>query len=206
MKRLIIQIALVVASIFLIYLVYESIMEPVRFQKSVDDRNEVIIEKIKQIKDLQVEFKKQHGHYSTTFDSLIDFYNTGRMPIVLKSGSVDTLSDAQALKLGLITRDTSFVSIKDTLFKNVENFKIEKLAIVPFTHGKVLFELETSSIVRASFVLPVMEIRCYMKDYLEDVKEKELLKNQINLLIEMEKFPGLKLGSLEDVSLEGNWQ
>ncbi len=206
MKKLAVQLVLVVIVIFLGYKVYDSIMEPVRYKKAWTDREKIIIDKLNSIKELQIEYKKIYGKYTGSFDTLIYFYENDKMPLVLKNGTVpDTLSEEQALKMGIITRDTTYVPIKDTLLKDVENFNIKNIAIVPFTHGKVKFEMEASTVDRANFKVPVFEVRCYKKDYLAEIKEQDLLKNDLNIMKEDDKFPGLILGSLTEPSTDGNW-
>ena len=206
MKKLLIQLVLVVMVFFLGYKVYDSIMEPVRYKKSTSDREKIIIEKLNQIKELEIQYKKLNGKYSGSFDTLIDFYLNDQMPLVYKSGTVpDTLTEEQALNMGLITRDTTFIAIKDTLLKDVEGFDIHKISLVPFTHGKVKFELEVSTVKRANFDVPVFEVRSYKKDYLAEIKEQDLLQNDLLIMKEDDKFPGLKLGSLTEPSTDGNW-
>jgi hypothetical protein len=206
MKKIIIQLALVIIVGFLGYMVYDSIMQPVRYQKATEDRENMVKERLNQIKVLQLEFKKIHNRYTANFDSLIDFYNNAEMPLILKSGVVpDSLSEEQALKMGLITRDTSYVAMKDTLFKDVKDFEIENIMYVPFTHKKVKFEMETGTVERANFQIPVFEVRSYKKDYLAEINEQELLQNDLLLMEADEKFPGLKLGSLVEPSTDGNW-
>jgi hypothetical protein len=206
MKKLLIQLVLVIIVIFLGYEVYDSIMEPVRYKKAWTDREKIIIDKLNSIKELQIEYKKINGKYTCSFDTLIDFYENGQMPLVMKNGTVpDTLSEEQALEMGIISRDTTLIAIKDTLLKNVENFNIENIAIVPFTHGKVKFEMEASTVDRANFKVPVFEVKCYKKDYLAEIKEQDLLQNDLNIMKEDDKFPGLILGSLTEPSTDGNW-
>ena len=128
------------------------------------------------------------------------------MPLVLKNGTVpDTLTEEQALEAGIITRDTTLIAIKDTLLKDVANFDIATIDLVPFTHGKVKFEIESSTVDRANFKVPVFEVRCYKKDYLAEIKEQDLLQNDLSIMNEDGKFPGLKLGSLTEPSTDGNW-
>jgi hypothetical protein len=206
MKKLIIQIVLVIVVIFLGYKVYDSIMEPVRYQKATLDREKVIIDKLNLIKELQIEYRKIYGKYAGSFDTLQHFYSFEAMPVVLKSGTVpDTLSEEAALELGLITRDTTFIPIKDTLFNSIEDFDIATLHIVPFTHGKISFEIEAANVVRSNFEVPVFEVRCLKIDYLAEIKEQSLLRNDLNIMKEEDKYPGLKLGSLNEPSTDGNW-
>ncbi len=206
MKKLLIQIALLIIVGFMGYKVYDSIMEPVRYKKATDDREKVIIEKLNEIKELQMEFKKINARYANSFDTLKDFYTLGVMPVVFKKGVVpDTLTEEQALEMGIITRDTTLIAIKDTLLQDAKNFDISILHIVPFTEGKVSFEIETGEVDRANFKVSVFEVRCYKADYLAGINEQSLLKNDLNLMKEDGKFPGLKLGSLTEPSTDGNW-
>jgi len=206
MKKLLIQLVLVVMVFFLGYKVYDSIMEPVRYKKSTSDREKIIIEKLNQIKELEIQYKKLNGKYAGSFDTLVDFYLNDQMPLVYKSGTVpDTLTEEQALNMGLITRDTTLIAIKDTLLNDIEGFDIHKLSLVPFTHGKVKFELDISTVKRANFDVPVFEVRSYKKDYLAEIKEQDLLQNDLLIMKEDDKFPGLKLGSLTEPSTDGNW-
>lgn len=204
-KRVLIQVALLLVVFFLVYEVYQSIMEPVRFKKVIETRENVIKVKLNEIKVLQVEFKKINNSYTASFDSLIQFYNEGMMPMVLKHGTVpDTLTEQAALDLGLITRDTTYIAIKDTLFKDVQNFDISKISDVPFTQN-IKFEMESGEVIRANFKIPVFQVRCLMSDYLWNIKQQDLLENEIRIMKDEEKFPGLFLGSMDEPSTDGNW-
>ncbi|MCK5846030.1 MAG: hypothetical protein KAG84_01210 [Bacteroidales bacterium] len=206
MKKLAVQIVMIAIVIFLGYKVYESIMEPVEYKTSTEVREKVIKKKLGYIKVLEIEYKKIYGSYMSDFDTLIDFYHNDSMPMVMKIGSVpDTLTETMALELGIISRDTSRIAISDTLLKDMVEFKVDEFELVPFTHGKVKFEIAAGTVERANFDVPVFEIKCYKKDYLAEIKAQELLKNDILIMKEDDKFPGLKLGSLTEPSTDGNW-
>jgi len=204
--KLIIQIVLVIGVIFLGYMLYSSIMEPVKYKKVKTQREKVIINKLLNIKELQVEYKIINNKYTASFDTLKDFYLNGQMAVVLKVGTNDTLTEERALELGLISRDTTYISIKDTLLTDVENFNINTIDIVPFTDGKVKFKMNAGFVDKNNFKVAVFEVSCLMEDYLSDIEQQELLKNQMILIKEDGKFPGLILGSMEEPSTDGNWQ
>lgn len=204
--KVIIQIVLIVVVGFLAYMLYSSIMEPVKFETVKKQREAVIIDKLMNIKELQIEYKNIHSEYAPNFDSLIKFYEYGQMAVVLKIGTNDTLTEERALELKLISRDTSYVAIKDTLLLNVENFNINTISVVPFTNGKVHFKMESALVDRSNFKVPVFEVSCLMKDYLSDIEQQDYLNNLLLQMKEDSKFPGLKLGSMEDPSTDGNWQ
>ena len=204
--KLIIQIVLVIGVVFLAYMLYSSIMEPVKYEKVKTQREKVIINKLLNIKKLQVEYKIINNKYTASFDTLKDFYLNGQMAVVLKVGTNDTLTEEKALELGLISRDTTYVNIKDTLLTDVENFNINTIEIVPFTNGKVKFKMDAGFVDKNNFKVAVFEVSCLMKDYLSDIEQQELLNNQLILITEDGKFPGLVLGSMEEPSTDGNWQ
>ena len=55
--KTIICIVLALCAIFLVYKIYDGIMEPVRFNKEVEARQKVAVQRLKDIRDLQVAFK-----------------------------------------------------------------------------------------------------------------------------------------------------
>lgn len=205
MKKILLQIALGIISIILVYFIYESIMGPVRFNQTRSEREAKIIEKLKDIRNVQIAFKSVYGRYSSSFDTLIDFLEHGYMPIVLKKGTVpDSLTEAQALKLKIITRDTSRVLAKDSLFGNRKDFNIKELALVPTTNGKK-FEINAGKITKGSFQVPVFEVCIPFKEYLGDL-DKNLLQNLIQAREDINQYPGLKVGSMLEPSTDGNWE
>ena len=73
----------------LVYLNVQSISEPVKFKKHREYRESVAIQRLKDIRDLQVAFKNVNAHYASTIDSLKLFYNEGKMKITMNVGSKD---------------------------------------------------------------------------------------------------------------------
>ncbi len=204
MKR-VIEFVLFVAIIVMGYLLYESIQRPIRFNREKDERYEKTIQRLKDIRQAQVAYRSSHGKYTGSFDTLINFLKTDSFAIVKAVGEVpDSLTEKEALEKGLITRDTTFVSVKDSLFK--KNYYIDSLQYVPYTDGKK-FNLGAGVIETGSKVK--------VKVFEASVKNKTLLKGLdeqliINLNDRQKKitgFPGLKVGSLEEATNNaGNWE
>ena len=87
--------------IFLTVITVKSVMEPVEFNKEKAAREKVAIQQLKDIRDLQVAYKSVNGKFVSTFDSLQTFYNTGKMKVVMKVGSMDdslAVANTKALK------------------------------------------------------------------------------------------------------------
>ena len=66
-----------------------SIQKPVKFQDEVAARSKVGIQRLKDIRTLQVAYKSVNGKFVSTIDSLKTFYETGKMSVVMQIGSAD---------------------------------------------------------------------------------------------------------------------
>lgn len=117
--RLILQIFLGVAAVVLAFFIYDSIMKPVRFNSEKDKRVAIVVERLKDIRKVQAAYKSAYGRYIGDMDSLIIFLETGRLPFVKMIGNVpDTLTETEALKMKIISRDTAYDNAYDVLFSD----------------------------------------------------------------------------------------
>ena len=82
-KLTIINIALVVVAIFLAYMVYHSISQPVIFENSKTEREIKVVQNLKDIRSTQGLFKENYNRYTASFDTLIEFIRTGELPVVV---------------------------------------------------------------------------------------------------------------------------
>lgn len=204
-KKTIIQIVLVVVAIVLTYLVYDSIMRPVRFNEEVSKREAVIIEKLKDIRTMEIAYKSVYNKYTGSFDTLIDFMKNGKIPIIKKIGNVpDSLTEDQALKMKLVSRDTVYVNAYKELFKGEKEINFNTLKLIPFSNKKE-FKVSAAIITKSSVQVPVFEVTASFDDYLFEMDDQSLL-NKKTKAKDLNKFDGLKLGSLEEPSTDGNWE
>ncbi|MBP5365788.1 MAG: hypothetical protein J6Y82_07675 [Bacteroidales bacterium] len=207
--KIVLHIVFLGTIVFLAYLLYESIMEPIRFQEQYDKRKTAIVNRLKQIRDVQVAYKANYNKYTGSFDTLIDFAKNGNMKLVMMEGSLtDSLlkegwTEAKAIKAGIIKRDTVYVAIKDTLCKD---YNPDSLRFVPFTNNQK-FEMGASAITTSSgLVIPVFEASVTNRVFLKGLDNQQ----RINMDKEAEqlgRFPGIKVGSLEEANNNaGNWE
>jgi len=190
-----IQIALVLVILVLIYFVYESIMEPVRFEKEKNLREEAVIQRLKDIRSAQLVHRTVHGRFNTSLDSLIEFAKTKDMPVIKAIGNVpDTLTEAEALKMGLVQRDTIWVSIKDSLFRD-SKYPLDSLSVIPFSGGET-FKLDAGEIERGYVKVQVFEAIANREQYMKGLDFKVWYQRQ----------DGLKVGSMVEPSTDGNWE
>lgn len=204
-----IQIILALAIVGLSYLIYESIQKPIRFQEKQQTRATAVIERLKKIRDIQVAYKSLNSKYTGSFDTLIDFANNGKLPIIKMEGSLSDsliaagMTEAKAVKEGIIKRDTVYISVKDTLLKSLAP---DSLRFVPFTN-KAQFEMAAGNITTGSgVVVPVFEAKVTNKVYLNGLDRQEII-NMNDLARSLDRYPGLMVGSIEEANNNaGNWE
>ncbi|MDR2510944.1 MAG: hypothetical protein LBC89_00445 [Bacteroidales bacterium] len=211
----IIIIVLALLSVVIAFLIYRSIMAPVKFENLRKSKEEIIVKKMKDIREVELAFKSVHQHFTSDFDSLSAFLSDGKLPTVIKSGEIpDTMTERQALKLGLITRDTVYQNAFDVLSKKFlshitnRNDFVRNLAFIPTTNRTESFILNAGFIERSGLKVPVVECRAEVDQYIKDENANtiQLLRNYKKLQEDINKFPGLKFGSMFEAATDGNWE
>ncbi len=199
MKQNIIKVLLSIVIIVLGYFVVNSIMSPVKFENERERRERIVINQLKEIRDVQIAFKSIHSEYAKNFDTLIDFINTGQIPIV------NIIPDPTDTTFTKTINDTiGYIGVIDTLFKSRPDFNPNNIRYVPFSGG-VEFKLDAGKIEISKTQVNVFEVSAMYKDILKDMDE-QLIRNLLKKLSELEKFEGLKVGSMLEASIDGNWE
>lgn len=204
MKSLIKILSYVILPLMIIggvYLLFQSVMKPVRFNKSVSDRESIAIERLKDIRTLQVAFKAEHGRFLPTTDSLVDFYRNGVITIVKQVGSMD---DSVAVAQKRVYRDSIKVNVCDTLLKNRVN-TIDSLNFIPFSGGKRI-SMEAVVKVVSGVNVPLFEAYMPYDDLLKGL-DRQLVVNLKAEKEDMGRYTGLKVGSVTQPNNNaGNWE
>ncbi len=190
-----------IAIIVLVYLNYESIMEPVRFDNEVERREAVAIDRLVSIRTLQEAYKTGHRRFLSTTDSLIDFYKNGKITIVRQIGSMD---DSVAVAEGRVSRDSIEIFVKDTLLKGKGSL-IDSISFIPFSGGK---RINMQSVVRkvSGIEIPLFEATIPYDDLLNGL-DRQLIVNLKAEKEDMHQYTGLKVGDIENPNNNaGNWE
>jgi len=204
--RMPLQIVLIASILILGFWIYKSIMEPIRFNREMAARDQVVIEQLKDIRTAQLEYRKVNGTFAATFDTLFYFLENGKLPLVTKIGEADTLTETEALRRGYIVRDTTYIPVLDTLFKEKpEGFDYHNLRFVPFTNKMDTMFLDAGIINKSGVDVPVFVASVEYVVYLRGLDEQQI-KNIVETKNQLEKFPGLKVGSMEESNFDGNWE
>jgi hypothetical protein len=209
MKAKQIVLLLIPINIILAYFVYNSINSEVEFQKVAKVRIAENIQKLKDLRQVQIAFKKVNNTYANNFDVLIDFLENDSMPIVKATRETpDSLingiqmSDELALELGLITRDTAYILAKETVFDNVylnsrnEKFPLELAALTQVPHSDENYNINAGIVEKGKVLVQVFEISATYGAVFTGLDAK-------NKSYELDGL--LKVGSMDEASLNGNW-
>lgn len=208
--RTVIQSILAIGVLLLAYLLFESIQEPIRFNREVKKRETATIQKLKDIRKAEEFYKAKYNVYTGSFDTLIGFVKYDSLPIIMAIGSIpDSLYDLgvtekKAIEMGIIIRDTSYVSVLDSIFP--PNYQIDSLRYVPYARSEQFFlgaaELETASKVKVK----VFEAHV-LNNILLHGMDRQLVINYNADKQKIVGFKGLKVGSLEaSTNNAGNWE
>ena len=195
----IINIALAVVALVLVYLVYRSISEPVVFENTRKEREIQVVQSLKDIRSTQVLFKQTYNRYTGSFDSLIEYVKTGELPVV------NIVADPNDTTFTKTINDTvGYVKVIDSLFGRREGFDINSLRVVPFSQGNE-FELQAGYIKRGGLKVAVFEAKTPYSTYLWDL-DHQRVNNLRAEQEDLDKYAGLKVGSMDEASTNGNWE
>ena len=104
-----IQIVLIAIAILLGYLIFNSVQRPIEFEKAKKERYEKVVERLKDIRKAELAYKDVNGEFTGSWDTLIGFVKTGKLPLVRKIGMLtDSMvaagwTEETAIKKGKIT-------------------------------------------------------------------------------------------------------
>ena len=211
MKR-IAQIILGVVILGLVYVIYDQISTPIRFDDEVKVRNAQVIDRIKDIRTAQRSFKSKYQRFTGSFDTLISFVLNDSLELERKIvDEDDSVAMAMLKKSGRKNVQKFKVAVIDTVFapKKLSRADVENLRYIPGTANKAQFIMEAGIITTESKVMiPVVECRAPYKMYLDTVEFRQDIINLIdNDVHNLQRYPGIKFGSMETGNNEaGNWE
>ena len=193
--------------IFFSYQIYDSINGPINFNKVKNERYKKVINRLKDIRVSQIAHKDVKGYYANNFDSLINFIDNGIFTLIEKRDSsyleYDRTYRIDMLKEVIVIDTLGFVSVKDSLFKINNDYKM--MSKIPIEGVEENFTINADIIDKNGYNVPVFEVKV-SKDIVLFDQDTDLLKEE-NETISVDGVNGseIVLGSLTEVSVNGNW-
>ena len=170
---------------------YKTIKEDIDFQNEWEFRKTHIVQNLVDIRSAQLAYKNVNGQFTPSFDSLLTFIKNDSFTVVKAIGTVpDTLSEQEAVELGIVQRDTFMVSVRDSVF-SISSFKkrkdipfiLDSLPYVPFTGAP--FVMDAGLLDKGNLQVPVFEAKdtaSFNPDHM------------------------LQVGSMTEANTNGNWE
>lgn len=192
---------------FFSYQIYDSINGPINFNKVKNERYKKVINRLKDIRVSQIAHKDVKGYYANNFDSLINFIDNGIFTLIEKRDSsyleYDRTYRIDMLKEVIVIDTLGFVSVKDSLFKINNDYKM--MYKIPIEGVEENFTINADIIDKNGYNVPVFEVKV-SKDIVLFDQDTDLLKEE-NETISVDGVNGseIVLGSLTEVSVNGNW-
>ena len=222
------NIVLGVCAIALVYICYASIMGPINFEKAKKHRDKAVVARLIDIRKAQAEYRNIYKQYTASFDTLIDFVKTQKIPFVSKEGVLsdkqleDGMTEKKAMaiiekakktgrydevkKWGLenFKRDTMWVAVLDTIYP--KGFNADSMKYIPHGNG-AQFEMNVKNdTAKSGAPVYLFEVKAPYETYLSGLDKQEII-NLKDLDSKLGKYSGLMVGSIDTPNNgAGNWE
>ncbi len=210
MGKKIIELILALVVVGLSFYIYVLIATPIKFEKEQKVREAAVIERIKDIRTAERQFKSKYQRFTADFDTLINFVLTetmeGERKIVDEN---DSVAMAKLKKMRKKNIEKFTYSVKDSMFKHLTPEQVQNLRYIPYTGNKTEYILEAGIITTESkVVIPTVECRAPYIAFLDTLEYRQEVINLVdNNIHNLNRYPGIKFGSMEGGNNEaGNWE
>ncbi len=205
--KIALQALLWILAIFFSYKIYDAINGPINFNKVKNERYADVINRLKLIRKAQIAHKDVKGVYSNNFDSLVKFIDEGIFTLIQKRDSsymeYDRTYRIDMLREVVVVDTLGFVPVKDSLFKDSDVYR--NFAQVPVEGVEATFDIDAKIVDKNGYKVPVFEVKVAKNIVLYD-QDKDLLKQENETVsVDGVNGPAIILGSLTEVSTNGNW-
>ncbi len=204
MKAKQIALILIPLNIILAYFVFNSIDSEVEFNKEAKVRIAENVQKLKDLRQVQTKYKQAKGTFADNFEALTHFLENDSISIVKAIGETpDTLTDVQALELGIISRDTAYVLAKETVFDDAyldsrnKNFPLDIANLTTVPYSNEVYSIDAGQVEKGKVIVQVFEISTNYGTVFTGL-DAENKSYELGAL--------LKVGSMDEASLNGNWK
>lgn len=199
----IVSILLLAAAALLIYKINFEIVKPIKFDKEKKVRYAKVIDKMKIIRDAEVAHKKVIGKYTANGEDLIKFLDTAKFALTQTRNVPKTIYVGGGLTKEIEERVVDTIGYEDVRASFVGR-DYKNMLSIPGTNQN--FKIEVGKIEKLPGVkADVFQIQVNKSDILKGM-DYNLIKQEEEAIGGDEiKGAFIKVGSLDEVSEDGNW-
>ena len=192
----ILTIVFATTSVGLAYYLYYAINTTIQETKRIATMEAAIIDQLKLIREAELGYKAVHGRYTSNWDSLMHFVDSGYFYITERIETVITLdygADSTSVQIDTLGR----VQVIDSLYNahKYPNFNLAELPYVPGITPKIKFLIWADKIKKANLLVSSVEV--WNPSPINPDRDEE---SEINI-----KKP-LRFGSRTNITTAGNWE
>ena len=195
-----IKAVLIVACLFLTIRIYQSIMQPIKFQRIERSRLCDITEQLENIREAQLAYKSEMGSYCASIQELLGFVDTGFISIIERKDTsfmyYDKIYQKEMNKDSVMIRVLGQEKVSMQLFG--EGFMAESLRHISGTDSS--FSMDASEINKNGVDVATFEVSAPYKVIFADIAEnfpQAYGKAENN---------SLTIGSLTEPTISGNYK
>jgi hypothetical protein len=197
----------------LAYFNYNAIYGPVEFNKEKVERYKRVIDKLKDIREVQIAHKEVAGYYAKDFNSLLTFLDTAEYTITQRV-DIKELDEEQTKAFGVdiyvdrVRVDTlRFRGVKDSLFGSSDRYK--NMMEVPFTRdengNRKIVQMDAGLLKLKNTTVPVFELKVPKDWVLHDLDPDLVIQEKQVIAVDGINGAYIRVGSMDEVSTNGNW-
>ena len=178
------------------YYLYNSIASSITEAERIERLEGAIIKKLKQIREAELAYKAVNGQYTSDWDTLISFVDSGSFYLVERIETIITLDyGADSTHVQVDTLGT--ILVKDSVFSAEKHpgFVASSLPFIPGVEPSVKFNIWADKINKAGILVDVIEV----------VNPNPVDPNRSEDSDYDSKKP-LRFGSRSNVTTAGNWE
>ena len=186
----ILTIVFYLVSIGLAYFLVSGIANDIEQEKVIKTVEAKVINKLMQIREAQQAYRSVNGAFTSDWDKLVNFVDTGVLYITERKETIIQLDyGADSIYVEIDTLGS--VQVRDSLFSS--DFQVNRLPYVPDSDKKFL--IWADKINKSGVMVDVIEII--------DPDPVDPTRNEEN---EIKNRKPLRFGSRTDVTTAGNWE
>jgi len=193
--KYLINIILLLIVAFLGYLLYTSIKEPIAFGETKDRRQNVVVDKLREIRTAQEIYRSIKGQFAGSFDSLAYTLKTDSIPFVKIIGDPDDPTNQDKFQK-TITYSAAYDSIKAL------GINLDSLKYVPYADNGATFEIAADTIEYQKTTVGVVEVGTKWKTFMGKYGDKRFSKYDASY----DPNKTLKFGDMNTPNISGNWE
>jgi len=201
----VLNVVLWAAIFYLGYLTFNSVYEEIEFNQLKEERYKGVIARLINVRDAQVVFKEVNGRYTESYDSLIRFIDTARVPVTQRR-DVTVVDEELTRRYGGVTTyktiveiDTlRFYSVKDSLFRDVD---YKNMMYVNVGEEGAKFDLQAGKLDD----IPVFEASVNKSVLLFDQNKNLVEKEKQTVSVDGVNGEKISVGSMNEIKTTGNW-